>query len=269
VIDCRRRHLLILAGPLLAALGVALVVLWPSGSNHVTAAPPPTPNMTIAGPGAPVPVGNNFDVNISVDSGTTLFNTYQVEMDVPAGLSYMSGAHKATGTFPSCYTWPTGPVDGPVWEHSSCEGSTDVTFTGLVETITLNCKTAGTYSLNLVDQFEDYTNGSTLIDSYGPITYTNYTPDDTVFVTCQAGPTNTPTITSTPTATATPTGTPCVVGGIAQLAPLAGAASGDAGVAAEGSGWSAGNHAALAVSLAAAVVVLSAGAWCARTRWQK
>jgi subtilisin family serine protease len=57
------------------------------------------------------------------------------------------------------------------------------------------------------------------------------------------------------------------VGGIAELPPLAGASAEEAGAPAGGSGWSAGNYAALAGGLAAAAVVLSAGWWYAGRRW--
>ena len=57
------------------------------------------------------------------------------------------------------------------------------------------------------------------------------------------------------------------VGGIAEVPGLAGTSAEEAGMPAESSGWSAGAYAALAAGLAAAVVVLSAGAWYARRRW--
>jgi hypothetical protein len=57
------------------------------------------------------------------------------------------------------------------------------------------------------------------------------------------------------------------VGGIAELPPLAGTSAEEAGAPAEGSGWSSASYAALAAGLAAAAVVLSAGAWYARRRW--
>lgn len=56
------------------------------------------------------------------------------------------------------------------------------------------------------------------------------------------------------------------VGGIAELAPLAGASAEEAGAPAGGSGWSSGAYAALAGGLAAVAVALSAGAWYARRR---
>jgi hypothetical protein len=57
-----------------------------------------------------------------------------------------------------------------------------------------------------------------------------------------------------------------IIGGIAELPPLAGTSAEEAGASAGGSGWSAGGYAAVAGGLAAAVVVLSAGAWYARRR---
>jgi len=82
-------------------------------------------------------------------------------------------------------------------------------------------------------------------------------------------PTITPTKTATPTRTATPTSTrtPGGVGGVAELPPLAGTSAEEAGAPGGGSGWSSASYAALAGGLAAAAVVLSAGAWYARRRW--
>jgi len=56
------------------------------------------------------------------------------------------------------------------------------------------------------------------------------------------------------------------VGGIAEGPGLAGTSGEEAGASAESSGWSSASYAALAGGLAAAVVVLSAGAWYARRR---
>jgi hypothetical protein len=57
------------------------------------------------------------------------------------------------------------------------------------------------------------------------------------------------------------------VGGIAERPPLAGASAEEAGAPTQGSGSSAGTYAALAGGVAAAAVVLSAGAWYVRRRW--
>jgi hypothetical protein len=57
------------------------------------------------------------------------------------------------------------------------------------------------------------------------------------------------------------------VGGIAELPDFAGTSGKEAGVASEGSGWSAGNYVALAGGLAAATLAVIAGAWYARRRW--
>jgi hypothetical protein len=59
--------------------------------------------------------------------------------------------------------------------------------------------------------------------------------------------------------------TPGPVGGIAEGAGLAGTST-EAGTPAESSGWSSAGYAALAAGVAAAAVVLSAGAWYARRR---
>jgi len=56
------------------------------------------------------------------------------------------------------------------------------------------------------------------------------------------------------------------VGGIAEVPALAGTSAEEAGTPAEGSGWSSGAYAALAVGLAAAAVVIGAGGWYARRR---
>jgi len=60
---------------------------------------------------------------------------------------------------------------------------------------------------------------------------------------------------------------PAPVGGIAEFPPLAGTSPEAAGAPAEGSGWSAGNYAALAGGLAAGVMAITVGAWYARRRW--
>jgi pimeloyl-ACP methyl ester carboxylesterase len=57
------------------------------------------------------------------------------------------------------------------------------------------------------------------------------------------------------------------VGGIAELPALAGISPEEAGAPAEGSGWSAGDSAALAGGLAAAALATAAVAWYARRRW--
>ena len=62
---------------------------------------------------------------------------------------------------------------------------------------------------------------------------------------------------------------PVPVGGIAELLPPAAPSAGEAGAPAEGSGWSAGNYAALAGGLAAAVMAISVGAWYARRRFSR
>jgi hypothetical protein len=97
------------------------------------------------------------------------------------------------------------------------------------------------------------------------------TPTPTITATPTITPTATPTPTktSTPTRTSTPkpTSTPGGVGGVAELPPLAGTSAEEAGASAGGSGWSSASYAALAGGLAAAAVVLSAGAWYARRRW--
>jgi len=56
------------------------------------------------------------------------------------------------------------------------------------------------------------------------------------------------------------------VGGIAELPDMAGGAGDQAAATDSGSGWSSAGYAALAGGLAAAAVVLSAGAWYARRR---
>jgi len=59
------------------------------------------------------------------------------------------------------------------------------------------------------------------------------------------------------------------VGGVAEHPDFEGASDEDAGVAAEGSGRSAGDYAALAGVLAAATLAIVAGAWYARKQWVK
>jgi hypothetical protein len=57
------------------------------------------------------------------------------------------------------------------------------------------------------------------------------------------------------------------VGGIAELPALAGISGQEAVASAEGSGWSAGDYAALAGGLAAAAFAIAVGGWYARRRW--
>jgi hypothetical protein len=56
------------------------------------------------------------------------------------------------------------------------------------------------------------------------------------------------------------------VGGIAELPDLAGTSAEEAGASTEGSGWSAGDYAALAGGLAAAAFAIAVGGWYARRR---
>jgi hypothetical protein len=226
------------------ALLVLAVAAGPARSSRVGAAVA-TLNITLAGPGAPVAVGTSFDVRVSVDSGETLFNAYQVEIDVPAGLTFMSGTREASGTFPSCSPWSESGAHPPVWWLSTCSHSPpDTTFAGLVETVTLRCDSGGTFSLNLVDQGEDPDpNGSVLFDQNGPVT-TNLTPDGQETVTC----------------------TPAV-GGIAEIPPLAGASPEQAAAPGEPFGWSGGSYAAVAgIGVSAAAAILISG-WYVRRRW--
>jgi hypothetical protein len=57
------------------------------------------------------------------------------------------------------------------------------------------------------------------------------------------------------------------VGGIAELPDVAGPSPEEAGTHPGGSGWSAGNYAALGGGLAAAVLAVTVGGWYARRRW--
>jgi hypothetical protein len=205
----RPRFWVSLSASVLLVVVVALVVVWASGSKQAKAALA-TPYIRIQGPGTAVPVdiGSNFNIQVYIDSGTTPFNTYQVELDVPTGTSWMSGTHE-TSPFTTCYTWPTGPIAGPVTESTSCGKSSDQTYgtpEKLVETLTLRCDAGGTRNLNLEDYGDDPGGGTFLIDVMGPV-FTNTTPDGEQKVKCGA---DTPTVTGTPPNTATPTATPTV-----------------------------------------------------------
>jgi hypothetical protein len=192
-----RMRLWFLPAVTLAIAGGVLAAFWAAGPVPVTAQPA-TPNITIAGPGGSVNVGDSFDVNISINSGAAVFNTYQVEMDVPAGLSYMSAAHQATAAFPSCFDWAAGPAPGtagPFQLSTACgHGPPDAAFSGLVETLTLRCDQAGTFPLNFVDVNEDPSGGTSLIDVISFV-ITNTTPDGEQSVNCGGGgpPAATPT----------------------------------------------------------------------------
>jgi hypothetical protein len=239
----------------LLALLVAAVAAGLGLSSHTSAAVD-TPNITIAGPGAPVLVGSSFSVQVSADSGEAVVEGYQVEIDVPAGLSFISGAHEATGAFPRCSPWAQNGLQ-PAWYAAGCGHSPpDSAFVGLAETVTLRCDTDGTFPLNLVDPGEDPNGGSTLSDQYGPVP-TNLTPDGQETVGCYAAPTDTP----------TPTATPLAVGGIAEMPPLAGSSARRAAAPAEGSGWSAGSFAVLAAVGVAAAALVGVFGWYARRRW--
>jgi hypothetical protein len=74
--------------------------------------------------------------------------------------------------------------------------------------VTLHCDSDGTYPLNLVDASEDLLNGSTLIDTNGPVS-TNVTPDGEQTVTCGGGgpPVATPTSQLPTPSTPSPPGT--------------------------------------------------------------
>jgi len=200
-----------LAAPALIVLVAFLVAAVAAGLGHSsrTTATVATPNITVEGPGAAVAVGNDFDVQIRVDSGGTVFQGYQVELDVPTSLSYISGIHKASGTFPTCFVYPGGPIAGPTYISTACAhvDEPDTAFAGLVETISLRCDAEGDFPLNLVDLAEDPIFGSGLIHSGGAVA-TNLTPDGQETVTCYTG---TPPPTRTPTATGTPmpSPTPC------------------------------------------------------------
>jgi hypothetical protein len=167
--------------------GLAVILgLWASGAEQTNAALS-TPYIRIEGPGiaAPVGVGSNFDIEVWVDSGTTVFNTYQVNLDVPTNTSWMSGTHE-TSPFTTCYTWPTGPIAGPVSESTSCGKTGDQTYgtpEKLVETLTLRCDAAGTWNLNLEDATENSGGGTYFIDASGPVV-TNTTPDNEQKVKC-------------------------------------------------------------------------------------
>ena len=94
------RRLGIVAVGLALVVGVLVVLL---ASEPERAAGVGDPGMEIVGPVAPVPVTETFDANIAIYS-TTPFMGYGVEVDVPGGLSFVSGMHHG-GSFPSCSGW--------------------------------------------------------------------------------------------------------------------------------------------------------------------
>jgi len=117
------------------------------------------------------------------------------------------------------------------------------------------CISPGSSTLHLLTRDQDPDFGATTI-ARGGVTITTFLADATI--TCSDA-------TPVPTLTPTATPTPAAVGGIAEVPPLAGASSADAGAAAKQSGWSTGGYAVLAGGLVAAAVVV-VGAWCAGGR---
>jgi hypothetical protein len=186
-----------LAVTIATALAVVMVLFLASARE--AGAQPATPNITFTAP-ASVTVGATFDVVISGDTGTVPVHTYGAMITLPAGLSFVSGAHQAGATFPIVSAEPA-PGSGPGdFGTGSGHDLPDATFAGTLEKFTLSCDVAGDHVLHLTS------NGSVWYDADG-IVPTNLGADITV--NCAAltsTPTSTPT--NTPTATATNTATP-------------------------------------------------------------
>jgi hypothetical protein len=243
----------------------ALVALWASGSDRVTAAVP-TPNITLAYPaGTDVNVGDNFVVNLSFDSGAGFNITGGTwEISIPAGVSFVSAANLDLATFGNSIGFPGTPHTGPRLIPGGSYrplGQADAVYTPShgVAALTLTCTTGGTKNIDIEDVNEDpgvYDWGSELLQAgcgigvYDAVSNpggTHYTPDGTVQVTCVVPPP--------------------AVGGIAELPGRPGAFPEEAGAPSEGAGWSAGSYAALAGGVVAAAVAIVGGAWYARRRW--
>jgi hypothetical protein len=188
-----------IAAALALAAALSLVLLGVAGAQ------PATPNITFTAPTSAA-VGATFDVMISGDSGTTPVSTYGAMITLPAGLSFVSGAHQAGATFPYGSAEPqpgAGPGD---FGTGAGHDPPDAIFAGALEKFTLRCDAAGDHALHLT------ANASVWYDADGRVA-TNLDADITV--TCAAPtntptstPTNTPTITPTPTSTGTATPTP-------------------------------------------------------------
>jgi len=226
----------------IVAVGLGLVVAVGALAGLSVARPDPAAaqpwgEMQIVGPAGPVPVGDTFDANITIRSGPLAICAYMVEVDVPAGLSFVSGAHQS-GTFPLCnlFGWFENESRSGWWNTDCHHNTPCASFTGLVETVTLHCDSPGTYPLDLVSWEEDGGGyyGSVVVGS--DIYYPTLIGDT---VTCGSA-----------------------VGGVAELPGIDGAPLQTSG----SSSPSAGVLAAMAAALAAGAITLGGAAWYVRRR---
>ena len=153
---------------------------------------------------------------------------------------------------PSAYDWQPDP---PVPGHSE-------TGSGVLARITFQAIAPGTSQLTLTTVKLMDPDGNAIGDTSYPF---DRIFDGQIFNAEIRIGEPCPTVTPTPTPTRTPTPGP-PVGGIAELPALAETSAGEAGVPAEGSGWSAGGYAALVGGVTAAAAAAAGGVWYARRR---
>jgi uncharacterized repeat protein (TIGR01451 family) len=171
--------------PALLMAVVAMAMVWVLQGSPAKAQPA-TPNITFSAP-ATADVGSNFDVTISGDTGTVPVNTYGAEISIPAGLSFISGAHLDAADFPSPNPEPV-PGPGPGYFGTGANhGPPDAVLSPskALEKFTLSCDVAGPQLIHLADLIDDPVGGSTWYDAAGVVA-TNLSPDITV--TCKVPP---------------------------------------------------------------------------------
>jgi len=196
---------------------------------------------------APTPYGG-YTMSVEFDDSILAF----VPVD-PDGIVY-TGLGGMEINVPSTLQDADADND-PEFIGSTGRTSGTTVATGQANLARFQCIGPGSSTLHLQTLAEDPGSGSTTIAPRG-VTITTFLTDATI--TCSDA-------TPTPTLTPTATPTPAAVGGIAEVPPLAGASSADAGAAAKQSGWSTCGYAVLAGGLVAAAIVV-VGAWYAGGR---
>jgi hypothetical protein len=190
----------------------------------------------------------NVSLLLAANSGSQVTDFTRKEVGDPDHLP------DADGKFtPVAYDFGTAPG------HSE-------TGSGVLARITLHAIANGTSPLTLTKVKLSDPAGNAIGDTNGDRIFDGPISNAEIRI-GEPCPTATPTPTRTPTPTATRTPTPgSSVGGIAELPALAETSAREAGVPAEGSGWSARDYAALVGGVAGAAVAIAGGAWYARRR---
>jgi len=201
-------------------------------------------------------VGDPFDVSTNITAAGTPYMGYRMSIEfddsilsfVPVGSFYI--VYTELGLMrlnaPALVQDCDGDTDPDVF-GSSARISGTTTATGQANIVRFECVGPGTSDLHLITLDDCPTYGSTTA-APGPVWLPTALVDAAII--CQEAP---------------PTQTPLPgVGGIAELPPLVAATAEEASTPPEGSGWSAGDVAALGGGLTAAVFVAILGAWYAR-----